>query len=108
MTLKEKEFYCLRCKKYVVAEEGSICKTSYINGRPGAKGICPKCKGKLSKIVGKKTSRIIKKNYNDCPLKSDKSVESESNTIVEVGGIVALLSLLAGGIAVTVKSLKNC
>ena len=108
MTLKEKEFYCLRCKKYVVAEEGSICKTSYSNGRPGAKGICPDCKGKLSKIVGKKISPIIKKKYNDCPLKSDTSVESESNTIVEVGGIIALLSLLAGGIAVTVKSLKNC
>lgn len=107
MTLKEKEFYCLRCQKHVVAKEGSICKST-VNGRPAAKGICPKCEGKISKILAKKISPIIKKKYNDCPLKSDKSVESESNTIVEVGGVIALLSLLAGGIAVTVKSLKNC
>ena len=104
MTLGEHDFYCLRCKEYVIAKKGSICKDTYKNGRLAMRGMCPKGH-KLSKMVSNKSSKNIKKKYNDCP---DTTTNTDSNTVVEVGGVIALLALLAGGIAVTVKTLKNC
>lgn len=109
MTLKENEFYCLRCKKHVEAKKGSICKAEYTTkrGKKGflLKGVCPcptNCK--LSKLISQEKNKTIKDKYSDCPEKSTSS----DTSVAEVGGVFALLALLAGGIAVTIKSLKQC
>ena len=122
MTLKENEFYCLRCKKHVEAKKGSICKAEYTTkrGKKGflLKGVCP-CPNncKLSKLISEEKNKTFKDKYSDCPEKSkdtssdcpEKSKDTSSDTsVAEVGGVFALLALLAGGIAVTIKSLKQC
>lgn len=110
MTLDEKKFRCFSCKKIVEAKKGSICKIEYENKHgtkiPAAKGICSECGCKLSKILKKNKTKAFNK-YSECSKKS-KDTDTDTPSVAEVGGIFALLALLAGGIAVTVKSLKQC
>ena len=123
MTLDETKFRCFSCKKTVEAKKGSICKIEYENKHgtkiPAAKGICSECGCKLSKILKKKKTEAFNDKYSECtPEKTtsckskSKSTDTDTDTdtpsVAEVGGIFALLALLAGGIAVTVKSLKQC
>jgi hypothetical protein len=123
MTLDETKFRCFSCKKTVEAKKGSICKIEYENKHgtkiPAAKGICSECGCKLSKILKKKKTENFNEKYSECSRKTlsskgcSKSTDTDTDTmdtpsVAEVGGIFALLALLAGGIAVTVKSLKQC
>jgi hypothetical protein len=79
-------------------------------------GICSECGCKLSKILKKKKTEAFNDKYSKCSKNTtlskgcSKSTDTDTDTpsVAEVGGIFALLALLAGGIAVTVKSLKQC
>ena len=120
MTLDEKKFRCFSCKKIVEAKEGSICNIEYENKYgtkiPAAKGICCKCGCKLSKILKKKKVEAFNDKYSKCSKTTSSKSKSKSKSkstdtdisVAEVGGVFALLALLAGGIAVTIKSLKQC
>jgi hypothetical protein len=119
MTLAETKFRCFSCKKTVEAKKGSICKIEYENKHgtkiPAAKGICNECGCKLSKILTKKKTDEFNDKYYKCSKNTtlskgcSKSTDTmDTPSVAEVGGVFALLALLAGGVAVTIKSLKQC
>ncbi len=69
MVMRETEFYCLKDRKHVTCASKDICVYKAKNPKRETwmlKGKCPKCKGKVFKIISKTKVAAMKKKYGTC------------------------------------------
>jgi hypothetical protein len=67
--LKEREFYCVACRKRVMSNPKDICLTSYKTSTRkvnALKGYCSKSKTNLTKFISEDAKVKLSKKYKKC------------------------------------------
>lgn len=68
--LKERDFYCVKCRKRVSAKSKDICIQFFDNKKrgkvPALRGKCSACGTMLTKFVAMKKVEMLKKKYPVC------------------------------------------
>lgn len=70
--MKEREFYCVKCRARVVLPAQNICLTRYKNKNAPAKyvpalmGECHKCATRVSKFVPRNMEGTLLARYGEC------------------------------------------
>ena len=64
--LKEKEFYCVKCRQRCKSNPDSICVVKFKNGAHALNGACDNCDCSMYKFIKESDVNKFHKKYENC------------------------------------------